>query len=308
MKEIIVLLPTEQESFLHWYTTRLSLERIANDNNIKYTYLYWNPSKINESFAQIDRNTNTTLIFFLHHPEVNQNHYDDLKYRRYNSTVIMMGGDSHYWGYDSIRMTPDVFLETMTQNVDALKHRNARLFKWTISQSLIDMIRRQRSQYADAVRRNRDLLCLCNMHPGLTHRIQQFRAIMDVGVDFRFNLKEFNINAVITLYRESFVILGTTTSCIEAFPTTRSIKGFRDWIAPFCGSVLIYDDHPEVHAMCDCIPQYNYLDGQSVKDLVNLFKSDYNERQYFLNEQIKWAEQNTIDKQFIDIMKEKEFI
>jgi hypothetical protein len=111
-----------------------------------------------------------------------------------------------------------------------------------------------------------------------------------------------DIDRLLNHYFHSHITLGTTSHNI---PNFRTPKGFRDWIGPFTGAPLIYDDHPVImDCYQDVVPYYRYDDFRSIIELYNKYKGD----QDLLQKQQYWAINNTIDKQLYRMLQKYEII
>lgn len=84
---------------------------------------------------------------------------------------------------------------------------------------------------------------------------------------------------LILLYNISSCIIGTTS---PSWTTMRTMKGFRDCIAPFFGSILIYDNHLQIvnnnYIPNEFLPIYDYDDFSSLHALIEEIK---NKKDYY---------------------------
>ena len=81
----------------------------------------------------------------------------------------------------------------------------------------------------------------------------------------------------------------------------RSMKGFRDWIAPFCGTLLVYDNFPDILDVGSFIPIYKYEDWNDAARIIKELKRSSYVYDLILKKQKQWALENTLEKQFIKI-------
>jgi hypothetical protein len=100
-------------------------------------------------------------------------------------------------------------------------------------------------------------------------------------------------------FSRSKFVLGTTSPC---WWSNRSMKGFRDWVGPICGTVLIYDNYPDVIKKYPVCPTYNYDDFNSIEDLVTKIWSDPVLYKKILDGQIEWIKENTIAIQLFKVL------
>lgn len=119
-----------------------------------------------------------------------------------------------------------------------------------------------------------------------------------------------DIGRLISYYSDSLITLGTTSDNIGGTPWDRhACKGFRDWIGPFCGSVLIYDDSPYImQKYGDVVPYYEYKNIHSIFNIYTKLIKDNQYREQLLKKQRDWARQNTIDIQLFNLLHRHNFI
>jgi len=102
---------------------------------------------------------------------------------------------------------------------------------------------------------------------------------------------DFNLDHMYRDFSKSRIVLGTTSPC---WWSNRSMKGFRDWLGPLCGTVLIYDDHPDVIRKYNTCPIYKYDDFETISELFTEITTDDELYGKLLAEQLAWIKQNTI--------------
>lgn len=107
-----------------------------------------------------------------------------------------------------------------------------------------------------------------------------------------------DLRRLFTHYKQSRWTLGTTS---HNNPQIRGMKGFRDWIGPFLGAPLIYDNYFQVMgAYGSVVPYYDYTDFSSIKSLINMSE---NKREELCTKQRMWARLNTIEEQLYKVCK-----
>jgi len=247
--------------------------------------------------------------------------YDMVKAKMPNSKIVWLGSDTHYEGVNNppliddghdqflafnglknIEWPLDLYLDTMKNVSEEASIRfKSDHFYWSISESIIDQIAKCIPKM-NIRRKERDGICLCSTENRTSIRHEMFKKIDETGLNVLRNLNEHFLCEIVKLYAESWVALGTTVSCMAS--DLRSMKGFRDWLAPFCGTVLIYDDYPDITDIGDFIPIYEYGQWGQIKTIVDELKSDLDRYHTLIGQQREWALENTLEKQFIRIFKE----
>lgn len=106
----------------------------------------------------------------------------------------------------------------------------------------------------------------------------------------------YDLNELYEANSSAQLALGTTSPSWTY--SYRTMKGFRDWIAPACGTVLIYDNHPDILRKYWTCPTYDYDKPESIFELVASL--DYEK---VLAAQQAWILDNTIEKQFLRIFR-----
>jgi hypothetical protein len=102
---------------------------------------------------------------------------------------------------------------------------------------------------------------------------------------------DFNLDNMYQQFSSSRIVLGTSSPC---WWSQRSMKGFRDWMGPICGTVLIYDDYPDVIKKYTTCPIYKYDNFNTIAELFDRLVSDPELYSRTLAEQLEWAKNNTI--------------
>jgi len=178
-------------------------------------------------------------------------------------------------------------------------------FMWTIAESTITKLTTNKHLYSNTIK-TIDFFALINLvsYGQIRRRIRQHLLKSHYKVFFAGNtLSTFdNFQQLYKVYNRSRFILGTTSSVI---PTReeRCMKGFRDWLAPFCNSVLIYDDYHDVmtYFVDDSgvvVPIYSFRKLATINGLYNDLTSDKELYSSFIDRQRNWALKNTVYQQF----------
>jgi hypothetical protein len=277
------------------YTFHFSLENLAKKFQVPftaYTYGEWQTD-----FDRIPTTQDKILVFFIHDVNRPARMVENLLGRCPNAVLVQFGGDTHYLGVDAALFTKiHIHLDTMYETVKKLKNElglTAYHFYWTISETFIKQIQEDCREFE----RDNTIICLCNTN---TH----YRRILFEKLQKKFkvlhHLREFNPQKLIEHYKRSIICLGTSSPCINDW-TKRSNKGFRDWIAPFCGTLLIYDDIEEIRDI-EIVPTFKYGSICHLYECVDNVLANPPAMQPKIEAQRKWALENTLEKQFEKIL------
>lgn len=323
---VYALFPQGQGGSITLYDTTFfpALKNVSE--HFGYTYIPCRADKTHMELVESVPKTQERVFFVTNFTlDWKREHYDALKKRIPNSEICWFGSDTHYHGLDAaaseMRSVIDLPLK---RHVDAPIFKGLSLmewpidlyldpikavakdanlvcdsyhFYWTISEDTIKKIEskplKQKKIY--------DGICLCSTDNRSYHRKEMFDRTDKDGLTVLRNLNEHDLDKIFNLYSQSWATIGTTTACMAS--EIRSMKGFRDWLAPFCNSVLIYDDFVDIVDIGDFIPLYNYGEWGQIKELIDKLKSDSVTYNKLIEAQKKWTIQNTLERQFIRIFK-----
>lgn len=228
-----------------------------------------------------------------------------------NSYVVILGSDTIHHGLDP-SINPEVpgalehvnlWLDLVQAVVDSYRHygMNAALWHWTTSEWYVQEF--------------------CSIAAGLPAKDKGTRSVDLIGLfrnntDYRKKLWagleaeglpckksgqgiSYDPKELYDAYSSSLLTLGTTS---PSWTNCRTIKGFRDWIGPLCGSMLIYDNHPQIRNEYEhLIPIfYDYDDPiGDIKFWVDSCRNVFDavSCQTIIDIQADWVRQNTIVKQ-----------
>lgn len=279
------------------YTLGFALSNIAAMHNIEYEECHYNDG---EKHLNIEiRPDYKYIVCFIYDPNRSEITLKQLK-RQQNVRLVQFGGDVHYYRVDPnhfkhVHLHIDTMLRVQ-EEIEELGTSYAHYY-WSISQKMIDMIK------PDKVEKTHDLICLCRNNT--QYRNKFFK---DIGNKYalKINLNEYDYDKIVEHYKSSLICLGTSSPCTNYWHK-RSMKGFRDWIAPFCDTVLIYDDINEIR-LTDVVPMYKYDDMESLFGLIEEMKNDADKRSFYIEKQKHWAVNNTIDNQLTNILRNKNIL
>lgn len=277
-------------------TNGLAIPNLAKKLNIEYkSYSLedWNN-------YHIDQDNSNKSIFITESAFHRARQLKELRKKIPNGKIVNLGSDSIYYTFynnNEIEVYPelvDLWLDTMEQPVEHYSRMNipADLWKWTISEVYIEQIQALSELKAEKVI---DGVCLAQLNS--LYRQELKKHLEDSGYciqwgDGTISSELLNLQK---LYGSAYVCIGTTSSAGK--DTIRSMKGWRDWIAPFFGTLLIYDDHPEMEWAE--IPKYRYDDVINLMGLINGIKNITDKKFYKskVEEQQDFIKNYTIEKQ-----------
>ena len=176
------------------------------------------------------------------------------------------------------------------------------MFLWSGTQSVYDHAEEWLENHNFT--KQRDALCLARCPAGAVKkggwfydRRRLIAGLLNNKISVAASLELWVADKVFEEYAKSYVSLGTTTPSSDK---ERTGKGFRDWIAPFLGVVLIHDDYEGyVDLYKDIVPMYKYGDVFGCKQLIQELKADDDMRNHYIEKQKKFAIANTIEKQLM---------
>ncbi len=226
------------------------------------------------------------------------------------SKIVVLGGDTVYSlpkcefnGCESV----DLFLDLVaaaSNAVSVLFRIPTAVWAWTPSRALLIAVKLYAEKIESAAPPRFKVVMLHSVHGDyrrtLVEHIEKSGFVVEVG---RGGGDTRSLSEIFLLYASSFAAIGTTSSSNSQ--SCRSMKGFRDWIAPHLGALLIYDNYPDVLARFPCLT-YNYSDLSSLSDIIH---SEYAQRtssyfrQRMLESQKRWVERNTLDAQLLQALR-----
>jgi hypothetical protein len=167
----------------------------------------------------------------------------------------------------------------------------SKIFWWTIPKSII-------KNQNNGFDRN-SLICLCRESSSDRRRFfQQIREKYNILTDINWR----GIEDLLSIYNQQKFTIGITHSPHQG-NYIRGMKAFRDWLGPATGSLLVYDNYPQiVKYLHGIVPTYEFNNAVSLLETIEgLTREQYD---CLLLEQQSWLMQNTIDEQFISIFLE----
>lgn len=197
-----------------------------------------------------------------------------------------------YNGHDT-----DLWLDINSEIVAdyAAKGLTTDIWEMTTSHFLIDQFENR-----PRLPKTQDMICLIGHTNGYRDALKNF---INQRYSCRWGMHpsqaNFELNHLYQIFSESRLVLGTSSPC---WFSNRSMKGFRDWLGPICGTVLIYDNYPDVLAQYPDVPTYDYNDFETISQLADTLIDDPALYKRTLETQMAWIRKNTVAIQLYDRM------
>jgi hypothetical protein len=237
----------------------------------------------------------------------------DLRKRIRNGKIVNLSSDAimyNYKGFDEIDCKPediDLWLDLMDLPVQRYKSKGFKVdkWKWTISAAYIDQIEKY-----DAPKYNKetDYVCLAQTNSVYRKNLKNHLASNRLIGTFGNGCLSSELPDLYKLYNQAKVCIGTSSPA--GLDNIQTNKGFRDWIAPFFGTILIYDDFSEMDWVGPDVPRYCYDEYTDLVSLINTVKWSMSDEYYniYIEKQKKLARNNTLEKQFIQLFKKHDIL
>jgi hypothetical protein len=262
----------------------------------------------------IDADHSNEAIWFIEaaYPQMSGMGMKELRRFAPNGKLVVLGGDTVWFVRRNEHHVQDphevdLWLDLMDEVVCLYRNMgiNADSWMWTVTQTLLD----QCEEYTQ------------NLPVNFDAKEFDFVSLITVSTDYRRALVEYfksknksfvmgvnctaqNIPAMVEVYRKSWFHLGTTSPSWTK--GIRTMKGFRDWLAPALNTLLIYDNHSDIMSKYGggaIVPLYSYNSFESADYLMWLLREDKERYEYILKHQKLWVSHNTLEKQFMRKLK-----
>lgn len=276
---------TEKKCY-HKYSTAMAIDNFCKINNIK------NKPYTLEDFKNhnIEKDESSNILFIADAAFLKcANGTNFIKEKMPHAKIIVIGSDSIGYLHTGIDEFPGIenvylYLDTMRWVVDHYTSKGilSDIYFWSYSEKYIE----NADIDIDYEKKKYDTVCLMSCNKNYRVLLSQFllsRCPSYISNEsYSGGTLNYNENTlrqdIINLYQSSWTVLGTTS---PAWSDTRTMKGFRDFLAPFFGSLLIYDNHPQIleeYNINNCIPIYDYENFNTILELIEKIKTkDYKE-------------------------------
>lgn len=291
-------------------TNGLAIPEIAKANNIECkTYTI-------EEFLSLkcDIDSSNEAIFFTESAFLRSDiSFSDVRSLVPNGKIINIGSDSIYFtreNKDEILEVEevDLWLDTMSECVEYYRNKGLKSeqYYWTISEAYI----REIEQHTYISRKEMDFVCLARVNSEYRRNLSSNLFINGYNGYWGTGSISSDLPFLGELYHSCYVCLGTTSPAGNI--NIRSMKGFRDWIAPFFGTVLIYDYHPDMYEFHIDLDFYEYEYFQSITSIIEYYKDLYIKFPHKYIEKVKKQQEtaisNSIEKQLNDLLFKYKYI
>ena len=292
------------ESFLWEKTIGFALQNICETHNFLYKPLPYIGGHI-RGFRQVlehqEVDENCKIFCCEQNPDFKEHDERLLRQKFPNAKLACFTGDSIYYGYpDAFPWTVDLWLDTVKIAVNKTTKFPAEHFYWSVSETILRDIQ---ASALECGAKSRWFISLCHSNSG--ERTRFMNDLKYSGREVLWNQNLWELRPIYELYAKSWFALGHTTPVHDN--KARSMKGFRDWLAPALDCLLIYDDYPDIRDL-EIVPTYKYLDAGEVIRLTDLLRNNPKLYQDFLEKQKKWAWDNSLEQQIERLFKKYGFL
>lgn len=228
---------------------------------------------------------------------------------------VVLGSDTIYYttmevnnGYQiDYPQDCDLFLETMHDPECLYRRKGVTVdhWDWTISQWTIDYL--EKFEPKPWNEREYDFISVLSPHTinrEGSYRNRMVKSIEEAGLKFTqgggSGMADNNYDTLFDRYCNSRATLGTSSHDNPAF---FGRKGFRDAIAPFLGSVLIYDDFKDVvedYLVGGIMPMYGYEKFEELPAILDYLNNNPTHRNFYIEKQKEFFDKNSIDNQLVE--------
>lgn len=321
---MIIHHPTEFTKSFVWHSTGLAVKNLAALMG-GYAYQFeactWG-NRMDSGNWGVSPEKADLLIVEATYFEINGTTVQEVRRHYSNAAIIVLSSDAIYFvatgkngGFQFQGLGDvDLFLELdprVREHYRELGYRNIDEWKWTASAELLGHIAGTPNPPFEE--REYDFIGVYAPHTIAregSYRNQMVRAIESAGLKFTqgggSGHGDSDIDRLIQHYKNSKFTLGTSSHDNPLL--TQCVKGFRDFMGPAAGSLLIYDNNPAIRLYNCPMPVHPYGDFDRLISLTEEYKSNPLIYQSTLEAQQKWVLENTIEKQLFKKLKEHKLV
>ncbi len=265
--------------------------------------------------GQIDKDSSEYAVFITESAFLrNRNEFSlsDLRRRIPNGKIVNLGSDSILFNLqnkdefgDIKPENIDLWLDTMEFSAKYYQDKGLKtdIWKWTISEDYIKQIEQLNIDYT----KDKDYVCLARLNSPYRKRLKQNLDTAGLLGTFGDGTISSELEDLYKLYSSSFVAIGTTSPA--GLDDIRTMKGFRDWIAPFFGTLLIYDRHDEMAWAYESLFTYDYDNFSDLETLIlSIEQFTPNVYNGWVEKQKKFIRKHTLEEQFIQLFNKHDIV
>ena len=274
----------------------LALDNMSKKFNFEYIPKHYQPGQWH--IDDVEPTNDDILVFFIYETKREPVDFQRLLQKCPNAKTVQISCD----GQDDFGVTGyynpeyiNIHLDLIEEYADRMNEKGVKseLFWWTISEKTLDVI-----NTSPDVERNLDFICLCRI---CTYEREWFFNQISTTRKIIAGINCNDMHQVVSLYKRTKFTLGITHSTHSGHPK-RSIKAFRDWIGPLCGSMLVYDDHPQIcKYFSNFVPIYRYNEIDSLLSVTDFIRENQEQYDLIVQHQQDWIKNNFIETQLLKI-------
>ncbi len=272
---------------------------------------------------ELDYDQDIIFLFEIGNPQHCRVSTQDLRKVYPHAKFVCFCSDTMYYQVNNLprQMDPngiDLHLELVPQCIDKFKEDgiDAELWMWTGSDRLFELATQYKSEnwynkqydfigvYGPWTIDNKE----CWRHNAVEYIKNQGYTFTQGGGN---GWGDIDLGRLFQAYMDSYITLGTTSHNRPELTKLGTQKGFRDWLGPILGNLLIYDNHPNIMNIFNkdenIVPTYDYDNFQTI---LNCYDRNVDEEIYstLVEKQKLFAINNTIDKQLVRIFLKKGWV
>lgn len=269
-------------------------------------------------FAQrkFDKDSSNDLVWVIEaaYLEMSKMSIKELRSFFPNGKVVVISGDGIYHvrqGRHQINspFEVDLWLDLMDEMVNLYRNMGVKTdsWIWSISQTMLDSFP---AEEVDFSKKELDFVSFMSIG-GNPYREGMVKYFHEKGCSFATGVSSLakNTDQMIEAYKKAYFHVGSTS---PGWTTgLRTMKGFRDAIAPYNNCLMLYDDHPDIRSKFgggSIVPLYDYNSWDSLLNLMVKLAQDQELFKYYLSLQKIWVDFNTLEKQFMRMFRKHEII
>lgn len=306
-------------NFIWEFTHNRAIDNVCRKNNIELKIVSINGSA-NGFVDTVEVDNDVDMYINVYNPGNSQEAFQTLRQKLPNAKFVGIGSDMMYNG-TQLNWPYDIFVDYTQSICDEIEQTNkckCYTIHWTLSEDVIDICKRYSN--LEQVKEN-DLIAMCRCSVG--DRPYFLSELSKLGLTvsgdllpeslydnhpYRSTSYMDRISVLIPYYNKSLFVFGTSSSIWSGAP--RSMKGLRDYMAPFCGCGILFDDYPDMRNISQdmCLPIYEYGQMVQVQSIITFYKKNIDLYQSLIRRQSEWVQHHTLETYWTDILSAEKII